>query len=622
MTQTSEQTRGQLFKIALGALGVVYGDIGTSPLYALKECFGPSHGLTPSNDNVLGLLSLIFWALTLVISFKYLLYIVRADNQGEGGIMALLALLAPKAKRSKLLMLGLFGAALLYGDGIITPAISVLSALEGLQVATPAFEPFVVPGTVGILALVFWSQKRGTAMIGSIFGPTILIWFATIGLLGLPAILKNPHVLTAFSPHYAVAFFLSNGWTGFIALSAVVLCITGGEALYADMGHFGRKPIRLGWFVIVMPSLLLNYFGQGAHLLSHPDAVTNPFYALAPQWFLYPLVVIATLATVIASQALISGAFSMTHQAVQLGYLPRLRIRHTSHSTEGQIYVPSINWALMIATISLVLVFKESSELASAYGIAVTGTMTITSLLFFRVARREWNWSANQAFALVAAFLVVDLAFFASNILKIADGGWIPLLIAVLIFTLMSTWKRGRQALSDTLRSMAMPLEKFVDQVAHERPHRVPGTAVFMTLNRDIAPPVLLHHYKHNRILHEHVVLLSFITEHDPEIAVTDLVRVTDLSENFVKVVARYGFMQNPDITQVLALCENAGLKINKTQVSFYLGRETLLCTGNSSLQRWRKQLFVILSRNARSATDFFGLPPDRVIEIGSQIQI
>lgn len=620
--RTPAQARADLLKLSLGALGVVYGDIGTSPLYAFKECFAPAHGIAPTPDNILGVLSLIFWSLTVVVSVKYLIFILRADNHGEGGIMALIALLSNRNKKGRILMIGLFGAALLYGDGVITPAISVLSALEGLGIAAPQFDPWIVPGTIGILVTIFLSQRGGTARIGNIFGAAILVWFVTIGFLGIAPITQHPEVLTAVSPHYALEFFWNNRITGFLALSAVVLCVTGGEALYADMGHFGRAPIRRSWFAVVMPCLLLNYFGQGANALANPASLSNPFYALAPAWFLYPLVGIATVATVIASQALISGAFSLTQQAVQLGYFPRLLIHHTSSSKEGQIYVPGVNWTLMFATVTLVLLFRESSQLAAAYGIAVTGTMTITSLLFYRIATQDWRWPLWKARLIVGGFLFVDFAFFASNSLKIAAGGWIPIVLAMVVFTLMSSWKRGRQALSQSLRSMAMPLEQFVGQIAHQKPHRVPGTAVFMTLNRDIAPPVLLHHYRHNRVLHRHVVLLSIVTEHEPEVASDEHVRVTDLSENFVKVIARYGYMQTPDITEILTLCEGAGLRLGGEELSFYLGRETLLCTGASGMQGWRKRLFVLLSRNARSATDFFGIPPDRVIEIGSQIQI
>ncbi|MBU6376000.1 MAG: potassium transporter Kup, partial [Bdellovibrionales bacterium] len=591
-----------------------------------------SHGLELAQQNVLGILSLVFWSLTLVVTIKYLMFILRADNHGEGGIMALLALVTPKLqegsqKRLKLavISIGLFGAALLYGDGIITPAISVLSAVEGLQVATPALQPYVVPITVVILIGLFLFQSKGTAALGAIFGRIMLVYFLTIAAIGIPWIIRKPDVLQAIYPSYAMQFFIQNGWHGFFVLGAVVLCITGGEALYADMGHFGKRPIRLGWFGIVMPALLLNYFGQGAFILEKGlDGVQNPFFGLVSEmgWAIYPLVALATVATVIASQALISGAFSLTQQAVQLGYLPRTFIRHTSRETEGQIFIPRVNFLLMIACVALVLTFKESSNLAAAYGIAVTGTMVITSVLFFFVAIKLWNWSKIQAGVLVSFFLALDLAFFGANIVKLKDGGWVPALIAASIFALMSTWKRGREALASILSEQAIPLQDFIDDVVQKKVARVKGTAVFMTLSRNVAPSVLLHHLKHNRSLHERVILLSVMTEHTPDVSANQKVRVTELSHGFFKVTARYGYMESPDVSEILIFAMGAGLPIEIEKLSFYLGRESILPNGKTPMSSWRKKLFILFSRNSRPATEYFRIPPDQVIEIGAQISI
>ena len=620
----------RLLPVVVGAIGVVFGDIGTSPLYALKECFAPDHGVALTQDNVYGILSLVFWSLTLVVTMKYLMFILRADNKGEGGIMALLALVIPKIRKDqgvtagvRIIFLGLFGAALLYGDGVITPAISVLSAVEGLEVATPVLKPLVVPITVAILIALFSVQSRGTAKIGAIFGPATVLWFIMIGGLGVHWILKHPEILMAVNPMYAISFFIRNGSNGFFILSAVVLCVTGGEALYADMGHFGRKAIRMGWYSLVMPALLLNYFGQGALILEKgQEALANPFYALVSGWMLYPLVFMATVATVIASQALITGAYSLTQQAVQLGYLPRVSIFHTSRHTEGQIYVPRVNVLLMVACITLVIIFQESTKLAAAYGIAVTGTMLITSTLFYTVIRHIWHWSFWKAGVLFVGFLLVDLAFFFANITKLHEGGWIPVLIAILLFSLMSTWKRGRQALAASMLQLAVPLNTFLDEIREKKPHRVKGTSVFLTLTRDIAPSVLLHHFKHNKVLHEKVILLSVLTENEPEVDTLERVRVNELGEGFFKVVARYGYIEAPNVPEILILCQGAGLPIEHRDLSFYVGRETFLTTGTSGMSVWRKKMFIFLSRNARPATEFFAIPPDQVIEIGSQIRI
>jgi KUP system potassium uptake protein len=622
---------GALAALALGALGVVYGDIGTSPLYALKECFTGRHGVEPTPANVLGILSLVFWAMTFVVTFKYLSFVMRADNRGEGGILALQALVSRKDPtrrgRQMLLLLGIFGAALLYGDGVITPAISVLSAVEGVAVAAPALTPLVVPLTVIILAGLFLIQRTGTARVGSIFGPIMLFWFIAIGALGVHGILRDPSVLAAVNPLHGVRFFGQNGWTGFLVLGAVVLCITGGEALYADMGHFGKRPIRLAWLGLAMPALTLNYFGQGALLLHQPAARESPFFLLAPAWALYPLVGLATLATIVASQALISGAFSLTHQAVQLGYCPRVTVKHTSSTEMGQIYVPEVNWAIGGACIALVLGFKSSSNLAAAYGIAVTGTMSITTLLFHRVMRDLWRWPRWQTWPLTVAFLAVDLCFFGANLVKVEEGGWFPLVAAVGVFTLMSTWKRGRTLVAAMLRDAGLPIELFIADVVRRQPVRIAGTAVFMTSNLGSAPPVMLHHVKHNKVLHERIILVSVLTEEVPAVPEAERVVSRDLGAGFFQVVAHYGFMEQPNIPALLESLETregAGprLSVQPLEVSYYLGRETLLSTGAARLATWRKKLFIIMSRNSTTASAFFGLPPNRVVELGAQIQL
>ncbi|MDB4941841.1 MAG: Kup system potassium uptake protein [Labilithrix sp.] len=629
---------GDLGKLSLAALGVVYGDIGTSPLYAMKECFTKPHGVDVTPGNVFGIVSLVFWSLTLVIVVKYMSVVMRADNQGEGGILALLAKLKPKGgeiqtrKITVYVMLGLFGAALLYGDGVITPAMSVLSAVEGLGVATDFFttEKIVVI-TVAILVLLFMAQKRGTARVGLVFGPAMLVWFATIAIMGVQWIAKRPEILWALHPKYAVLFFVHHRGHGFLVLGAVVLCITGGEALYADMGHFGKRPIRTAWFFVVFPALILNYLGQGARLLYAFDAggavftetTENPFYSMVDGWLRYPLIALATFAAIVASQALISGAYSLTQQAVQLGYWPRVTIKHTSGRAEGQIYVPEINQALMVGCIALVLTRQKSTELAAAYGIAVTGTMSITSVLFYGVARK-WGWSRALAGSVVLFFLVIDLAFFSANIHKIGEGGWLPLAIGLAIFVLMTTYNRGRAALYESIRAATLPMDVFLADCSMMKPYRVKGSAIFMTSNPDGAPPAMLHHFKHNKVLHEQVVLLAIQTRHIPEIpAANRIEKVVELGNGFYQVVAVYGFMQTPNVLEVLELCRSAGLDTNARDTSFFLGRETLVITDKSTgMAKWRKVLFAFMSRNARPANTFFQIPPNRVVELGTQIEL
>ncbi len=627
--------------LSLAALGVVYGDIGTSPLYALKECFNGRHAVPLTHDNVLGVLSLVFWSLNFVVSFKYIALVLRADNRGEGGILALLALVRPGAetkKRSLLIMLGIFGAALLYGDGVITPAISVLSAVEGLRVATPAFSGVVVPITIGILCGLFWVQRRGTAGIGKVFGPVMVLWFSCIAILGIHGISQHPGVLAALNPLQAVGYFARNGLRGTFVLASVFLVVTGGEALYADMGHFGRRPIRIAWITVVLPALMLNYLGQGALLLEHPELRANPFYSLVPEWALYPMVIIATTAATVASQALISGAYSLTQQAMQLGLAPRMRIVHTSRTEIGQIYMPGVNGALWLACIALVLAFKNSDNLAATYGVAVTGTMLITTVLFSVVARNLWGWRIWQVAALTVLFLTVDLAFFAANMVKFFEGGWFPLAAAAVLYLLMSTWKKGRAQVTALLKESSLPIELFVPDLARRQVYRVPGIAVFMTSIPEVAPPVLLHHLKHNKVLHETVVLMTVTTLEIPLAETTNRVTVEAKGQGFYQVVARYGFMETPNIPSILeAIAESlrpseggkpASLRMQ--EVSFFLGRETLIVTPRShgapragaAMPAWRATLFGVLSRNAQSATAFFGLPPNRVIELGAQIQV
>ncbi|MCY1056359.1 potassium transporter Kup [Nannocystis sp. SCPEA4] len=614
------------------ALGVVFGDIGTSPLYALKECVQPAHGVAATPDNVLGILSLVFWALILVVTVKYLTFILRADNGGEGGILALLALVPERLRAvgsprlGWAAALGLFGAALLYGDGVITPAISVLSAVEGLAVATEALAHAVLPVTCVVLLALFAVQRGGTAGVGRVFGPIMVTWFVAIGGLGTYHLARNPVVLGAVSPAHAIRFFHDHGLHGLVILGSVVLAITGAEALYADMGHFGRRPIRLGWYCLALPGLVLNYFGQGANLLLHPDAAANPFFALVPRGpATYALVALATTATVIASQALISGAFSLTRQAVQLGYLPRMQILHTSRETAGQIYVPAVNWALAVGCIALVLLFRESSGLAAAYGVAVTGSMTITSVLFYVVARHTLGWPRSLALPLLVLFLGVDLLFLGANLFKLLEGGYIPLLIAAALFTAMAVWKRGRALMAAAFRDLMIPLPQFERRLhrASDRLPRVPGTAVFLTSNSEDTPPMLAHHVRHNKALQRHVVLLTVITERVPRVPPAQRVHVTELGPRFYRILVHSGFMQGTSLPTLLRRAVGSGLlAVDPDDLTYYLGRENILATEAGRMGRWTEGLFAFMMRNARSAAAYFDLPADQVVELGLQIDL
>ncbi len=627
--QTNAVSGRQLTALTLGALGVVYGDIGTSPLYALRECFTGSHAIAATRDNILGVLSLIFWALILIVSVKYLAYVLRATNKGEGGILALMALAFPDRsdagggkRRAALLATGVFGAALLYGDGMITPAISVLSAVEGLHVATPMFDHYVIPLTVIIILGLFAVQYHGTGKVGIVFGPVMVVWFVVLAALGINSIVRAPEVFAAVNPWLGAQFLIANGWTGFVVLGAVFLVVTGGEALYADVGHFGPKPIRIAWFLFVLPALFLNYLGQGALLLHDPKAVENPFYLLAPKWATLPLVVLATGATVIASQALISGAFSLTMQAVQLGYLPRMEIRHTSRAARGQIYLPHLNWFLMFACIGLVLGFKSSSNLAAAYGIAVTLTMLITTALFYVAARRIWKWPVWMAALPCSLFVVVELAFFGANFLKVLHGGWFPLVIGVLLFSAMTTWKTGRRLVREKLQTASLPLDMFLTDIATSSPRRVKGTAVFMAGNPNGTPIALLHNLKHNKVLHERNLLLTIVTDDVPQVDAVQRIEVSELTCGFQRIVGHYGFMEEPNVPQLLANVQVDGQPINLNNTTFFLSRETIIPTNGPGMAKWRENFFALMSRNAQSATQFFDLPANRVVELGMQVEI
>ena len=625
-------TQSSLLPLTLTALGVVFGDIGTSPLYAMKECFFGTHSVPPTHENVLGVLSLIIYALLLVISVKYVAIVMRADNQGEGGILALTALVPPRhgerggsarlaVGRPVLIALGIFGTALLYGDGMITPAISVLGAVEGLEVVTPLFSSYLVPITVIILVALFTIQKFGTHRVGGLFGPIVIVWFITIAALGVGWISREPAVLSAFDPRHALHFFEANGFAGFAVLGAVFLAVTGGEALYADMGHFGKQPIRLAWYGLVLPALLLNYFGQGA-LLLEDASVEHPFFQLAPSWALLPLVGIATAAAIIASQALISGAFSITRQAIQLGLAPRLDVEHTSATEIGQIYVPQVNWALMVATVVIVIGFGSSGAIAAAYGIAVTLTMIITVLLLYVIATERWQWPKPVAIGVMLLFLAIDTAFFGANALKIAQGGWVTLVVATVIFTLMTTWRTGRRLVAERLTARAIPLDEFMATVKSLAPVRVPGTAVFMTAQPTGTPPALAHNMRYNKVLHEHVIVLTVVTAQMPHVPMDEQVSVQPLECGLYNVRIQYGFMEDPNVPDALLLARPLGLPIDADDVTYFLGRETIIVTRRRGMAIWREKLFVLMARNAVRATAFFRLPPERVVELGVQVEM
>lgn len=612
--------------LALAALGVVFGDIGTSPLYTLREVFSSNHHpIAHSVDNVYGILSLITWSLILIVSIKYIVFIMRADNRGEGGIMALLALASRHTenskKKRKIMILGILGACMFYADGMITPAISVLSAVEGLKVAAPSLDQFIVPITLVVLFTLFFVQSKGTALVGAFFGPIMLLWFGTLAVLGIINIAHDATILYALNPIYAFHFFINTPWLAFGALGAVVLAVTGAEALYADMGHFGRFPIRLVWFGFVLPALLLNYFGQGAIILHTAEALKSPFYFLAPEWALYPLIVLATIATVIASQAVITGAFSVSRQALQMGFIPRMFIQHTSENTQGQIYMPRVNWGLMLATMLLVISFGSSDNLAAAYGIAVTGDMIITSLLAAIVFHKVWQWSKLRTGLLVMLFLIVDLTFFSANILKVPDGGWIPLLIGAIVFTLMLTWKTGRSLLYSQLKYDDIQIAPFIESIDIEALSRVEGTGIFLTPNADGIPRAMLHNIKHNKVLHEKIVILTVRFLDYPHTTQEERLTVETLPHAFYRVIINYGFMDEPDIPRDLAMCHLQGLDLQPLESSYFIGKEILIASGRLGMSFWRKKIFVTLFRSAEPITNQLKLPPNRVVELGSQVK-
>lgn len=618
--------KGAFLVLALEALGVVFGDIGTSPLYTMKICFGSQYGLAVTRGNVLGIISMIFWALMLTVTIKYLVFILKADNDGQGGEIALMALCMNRVAKKKLSLvvaLGLFGAALFYGDGVITPAISVMSAVEGLGVFAPALHHFIVPITVVMLLALFFFQKKGTARVGRVFGPVMALWFLTIGILGLRAIFEDPEIFVAVNPVYAIRFFMNNGIASFFVIGAVFLSVTGAEALYADIGHFGKSPIKFNWLVLVFPSLILNYFGQGANLLVNPKAAASPFFLLAPKPLLLLLVILSTLATIIASQAVISGAFSLTRQAVQLGYLPRLSIVHTSEQERGQIYVPAVNWVLMTITISLVLAFKNSDNLAAAYGISVTTSMLITTLLYYRLTTFVWKWNPICTFFLTLMFLFPDSAFFLANIAKVEKGGFLPLLIGTSVFLIMRTWKKGRRLLLERMQEFTLTWEQLIRSVENSHVQRVPGVAIFLSGNPKGVPVALLHNFKHNYVIHETVITLTIITTDEPVVKEkADRFEVNEIAPHIYSVIARYGFMETPNVPRLLDQLPARGIVINRDKTSFFLGREALVAGSSRGLRGWEKALFGFLSKNATPATAFFRLPANRVVELGTLITI
>jgi KUP system potassium uptake protein len=620
----STSGRRPLLPLTLTAVGVVYGDIGTSPLYALRECFFGTHPVPPTHENVLGVLSLIIYSLVLVISIKYMALVLRADNNGEGGILSLTSLLPPHGSGAPvgLVLLGLFGAALLYGDGMITPAITVLGAIEGITVATPVFEPYVVPVSVGILIVVFSVQRYGTHRIGRMYGPIMVVWFVVLAVLGLRWVVRQPVVLGAVNPVHAIKFFADNGLHSIAVLGAVFLVVTGGESLYADLGHFGRRPIRLAWFTLVLPALLLNYFGQGALLLTDGETADQPFFMLAPGWARLPLVALATAAAIIASQALISGAFSLTRAAIQLGYAPRLDVEHTSSWEMGQVYVPQVNWFLAISCLLIVVAFQSSTALAAAYGIAVALTMLITGTLLPIVGRLRWRWPIPAVVAFVLVFVVIDVSYVAGNAFKILDGGWLPLVIAAAIFTLMTTWKTGRRLVAERLTARAFPLEDFAAGIAANPPTRVDGTAIFMTAQPTGTPAALAHNLRYNKILHEHVIVLTVSTVPVPYLPPGERISIDRLGHGLYNVRVQYGFMEDPDIPEALTRIRELGVPVDPDDVTFFLGRETIVVSNQPGMARWREKLFVLMARNAVRATAFFKLPPERVVELGVQVEM
>ena len=619
-------TKSSTAALTLAAIGVVYGDIGTSVLYAVKEVFGSGH-VPFTQANVYGILSILFWTLTVIVSLKYVVLVLRADNHGEGGLVAMLALASQSVKdrpqlRAGLLAAGIFGTSLFYGDGVITPAISVLSAVEGLEVVSPHFKRFVLPLTLLVLFCLFVVQKRGTAGIGRFFGPITLVWMLSIALLGVAQIVHHPEILAALSPHYALGFLWTQPGTSFIILGAVVLCVTGAEALYADLGHFGKRPIRIAWFTVVMPALVLNYFGQGALLLAEPEAVKNPFFMMAPDWALLPLVGLATLATVIASQALITGAFSVTKQVIQLGYLPRLNILHTSVHDKGQIYIPFVNWGLFGASVLTVGMFRSSSNLAAAYGIAVTLDMLITTVLTFFVLRYGWRYPLVLCVASTGCFFVIDLAFFSSNLLKLFQGGWFPLLIGGAVFTLMMTWKRGRQLLNDKLLSDAIDLRSFLDAVFVSPPTRVEGTAVFLSAEQGVVPNALLHNLKHNKVLHAQNLFVTVCNHEEPWVGLDRRLQIEALGHDCWQVTIHYGFKNDPDVPRALQLLRGHGCAVEPMTTSYFLSRDTVIPSFGGGMAPWREKLFAQMHRNASAAADFLHLPNNAVVELGSKIEL
>ncbi|HEX7685285.1 MAG TPA: potassium transporter Kup [Trinickia sp.] len=630
MTDNNQESPGRhsLSALTLAAIGVVYGDIGTSPLYALKEAFSPAHGIALTQNSILGVLSLLFWAMAFVVAIKYVLFVMRADNNGEGGVLALMALsLRPFSSTSRvagtLMMLGIFGACMFYGDAVITPAISVMSAVEGLEIATPELSHLVLPLTIVILISLFWIQRHGTALVGKLFGPIMIIWFATLAALGVMHIVRAPAVIAALNPYYAVSFMSEHLLQAYVVLGSIFLVLTGSEALYADMGHFGARPIRIAWYGLVMPALVLNYFGQGALLLNEPKAIANPFYLMTPDWATLPLVVLSTVATVIASQAVISGAYSLTSQAIQLGYVPRMKILHTSDLSIGQIYVPVVNWLLLFVIIIVVLGFKSSDSLAAAYGIAVTTTMVITTVLVCVVMVKVWNWNKALVAIIIASFITVDLAFFGANLLKVAEGGWLPLGIGAVLFFLLMTWYKGRQLVKQRTAADGIPLAPFVQGLLAHPPHRVSGTAIYLTGSDSLVPVSLLHNLKHNKVLHERTIFLTFVTLDIPYVKDDQRITLKDVGGGMYLVKAVYGFNETPDVKAVVFELERAyGMQFELMDTSFFLARETVVPTQLPGMSILRERVFAWMHQNAAKPTDFFSIPANRVVELGTKIEI